>query len=132
MWSTIAASSATRSGLASGSTCTAKPTRMRLVRAATAQAPTSGEASTARCGRKCDSPSQKNVYTHVFGKLHHVKPFLKGLRLGKAFAGVEHGEDAKVHRHFLSCQGQGSSRVGWARWSGTVAFHLCHVKIISS
>jgi alkylation response protein AidB-like acyl-CoA dehydrogenase len=31
---------------------------MRRVRAATALAPTSGEASTARCGLKCDSPSQ--------------------------------------------------------------------------
>src|SRR5262249_52786565 len=52
-------SSATRRGLASGSTCTARPTRMRLVRAATALAATSGEARTARCGRKCDSPSQR-------------------------------------------------------------------------
>src|SRR5207244_3368801 len=59
MWSTMAASSATRRGLASGNTCTARPTRMRLVRAATALAATSGEASTARCGRKCDSPSQR-------------------------------------------------------------------------
>src|SRR5713101_6006321 len=55
----MAASSATRRGLASGSTCTARPTCMRVVRAATALAATSGEASTARCGRKCASPSQR-------------------------------------------------------------------------
>ena len=59
MWSTIAASSATRSGLAKGKTCTARPIPMRLVMAAAALAPISGEANTALFGRKWLSPNQK-------------------------------------------------------------------------
>ena len=58
MWSTVAASSATRSGLVSGSTCTASPVRMRSVRAAMALAMTIGDASTARSGLKWCSASQ--------------------------------------------------------------------------
>jgi hypothetical protein len=46
----------------------------------------------------------EGVEAYVFGNLHHVKPFLKGLRLGKTFAGSEHGEDPEVHRRLLSCQ----------------------------
>ena len=52
IWSTVAASSATRRGLVSGSTCTASPARMRSVRAAMALAMTMGAASTARSGLK--------------------------------------------------------------------------------
>ena len=52
MWSTVAASSATRSGLVSGRTWTARPVRIRWVRAAMALAITMGDARTARSGLK--------------------------------------------------------------------------------
>ena len=53
----VATSSASRSGWQSGSTCTAVPIFMRLVRWAMAAARISGEASTERSGAKCSSAS---------------------------------------------------------------------------
>src|SRR5713101_7375135 len=56
-WSTVAASSAMRSGWLSGRTCTAVPTWIRFVRAAMAVATALGDEMTERAGLKWISPS---------------------------------------------------------------------------
>src|SRR2546428_2526011 len=38
------------------------------------------------------------VQAHIFSHLHQAKPFLEGLKLGRPFAGAEHGKDPEVHR----------------------------------
>ena len=57
MWSTVAASSATLMGLVRGSTCTASPILMRLVRIAMALAIGMGDDNTERAGSKWCSAS---------------------------------------------------------------------------
>ncbi len=57
MWSTVATSSAMRSGWFSGSTCTAVPTCRRVVREAIALATCSEAEMTERVGVKWISPS---------------------------------------------------------------------------
>src|SRR5437879_3659501 len=65
MWSTVAASSAIRSGLFRGRTWTAIPIRKRVVRVAIELATTIGAASTDRAGVKCISPSHTPSSPHA-------------------------------------------------------------------
>ena len=65
MWSTVATSSAMRSGWLSGSTWTAVPTRRRRVRAAMALATWSEAEMIEREGVKWISPSQTQSMPHA-------------------------------------------------------------------
>ena len=77
MWSTVAASSAMRSGLFRGRTCTAMPIRRRLVRVAMELATTIGAARTERVGVKCISPSHTPSSPHASAASTRSKPSRK-------------------------------------------------------
>src|SRR5262249_42094175 len=74
MWSRVAASSAMRSGLLSGRTCTAVPTRSRRVRVAMAQPTAIGADNTERAGEKCISPSHATSSPHASAASARRKP----------------------------------------------------------
>ena len=93
----VATSSASRSGWQSGSTCTAVPIFMVLVRAAIAAARISGEASTERSGLKCSSASHIASSPQPLRRVDLREGVGEGLGVARARQTLKLVEHAEFH-----------------------------------
>ena len=104
IWSTVAASSASRSGWHSGNTCTPVPIFIRLVRAAIALARVSGAEHTERSGVDMDFGQPHRVEPPALGGIDLLEGGGERLLVGRAGGPLKLVEHAELERHsFLLC-----------------------------
>ena len=101
IWSTVAASSASRSGWQSGSTCTPVPIFIRLVRAAMALARVSGAEHTDRSGRDMDLGQPHRVETPALGGIDLLERGGERLFFGHPGGALKLVKHAELERHSL-------------------------------